>query len=168
MALGGAALVIIFQSQGVSVAYNTGILLALGGALSWSFVGLTVKKWIANKLTPLFTVTIVFTLVSIFLTPPVLLSGPHVTGSPGIIKWLVLVGSGLLGIAGGQGLYYYLLPRLGIITASSVQLLVPLFTGIFSFLLFGERLTLLQLAGAIILLGGCRVVLLQKQKLMVK
>ena len=168
MALGGAALVIIFQSQGFSVAYNTGILLALGGALSWSFVGLTVKKWIANKLTPLFTVTIVFTLVSIFLTPSVLLSGPHVTGSPGIIKWLVLVGSGLLGIAGGQGLYYYLLPRLGIITASSVQLLVPLFTGIFSFLLFGERLTLLQLAGAIILLGGCRVVLLQKQKLMIK
>jgi drug/metabolite transporter (DMT)-like permease len=168
MALGGAALVIVFQNHGFSVALNTGILLALGGAFSWSLVGLTVKKWIGNKLTPLFTVTIVFTLVSIFLTPAVLLSGPQITGSPGIIKWLVLIGSGLLGIAGGQGIYYYLLPRLGIIPASSVQLLVPFFTGIFSFLLFGERITFLQLAGGLILLGGCRVVLLQKQKLMAK
>lgn len=168
MALGGAALVIIFQNQGFSVVLNTGILLALGGALSWSFVGITVKKWIGTDLSPLFTVTIVFTLVSIFLTPAVFLSGPHITGDPGLIKWLVLIGSGLLGIAGGQGLYYFLLPRLGIITASSVQLLVPFFTGIFSFLLFGERLTILQLTGGLILLGGCRIVLLQKEKLLVK
>ena len=168
MALGGAALVIIFQNHGFSVVLNTGILLALGGALSWSFVGLTVKKWIGDKLTPLFTVTIVFTLVSIFLTPAVFLSGPNVVGSPGFFKWTVLVGSGLLGIAGGQALYYYLLPHLGIITASSVQLLVPLFTGIFSFLIFGERITALQLTGGLLLLAGCRIVLLQKQKFLEK
>ncbi|WP_163337142.1 DMT family transporter [Desulfopila sp. IMCC35008] len=168
VALIGAALVIIFQNHGFSVILNTGILLALGGALSWSFVGLTVKKWIGTKLTPLFTVTIVFTLVSIFLTPPLLFSGSHITGNPSIIKWSILIGSGLLGIAGGQGLYYYLLPYLGVITASSVQLLVPFFTGIFSFLLFGERITLLQLTGGLLLLGGCRIVLLQKDKLLRK
>ncbi len=168
MALGGAALVIIFQNHGFSVVLNTGILLALGGALSWSFVGLTVKRWIGNQLTPLFTVTIVFTLVSLFLTPALFLSGPQITGNPGLMKWLVLIGSGLLGIAGGQGLYYYLLPSLGIITASSVQLLVPFFTGIFSFLLFGERITLLQLTGGLLLLGGCRIVLLQKQEFLAK
>ena len=168
MALVGAALVIIFQNHGFSVVMNTGIFLALGGALFWSFVGLTVNKWIGTKLTPLFTVTIVFTLVSIFLTPAVFLSGPQITGNPSIIKWSVLIGSGLLGIAGGQGLYYYLLPHLGIITASSVQLLVPFFTGIFSFLLFGERITFLQLIGGLLLLGGCRIVLLQKQKFLVR
>ncbi len=167
-ALGGAALVIIFQNHGFSVVLNTGILLALSGALSWSLVGVTVKKWIGDRLTPIFTVTMVFTLVSIILTPVLLLSGPSLTGDPGLIKWSVLIGSGLLGIAGGQGLFYYLLPHLGIITASSVQLLVPFFTGIFSFLIFGERITLLQLVGGLLLLGGCRIVLLQKQKFLVK
>ena len=103
-ALGGAALVIIFQNHGFSVVLNTGILLALSGALSWSLVGVTVKKWIGDRLTPLFTVTMVFTLVSIILTPVLFLSGPSLTGDPGLIKWSVLIGSGLLGIAGGQGL----------------------------------------------------------------
>lgn len=168
MTLGGAALVIIFQNHGFTVVINTGILLALGGALSWSLVGLTVKKWIGDRLTPLFTVTVVFTMVSIVLTPAVFMSGPQITGNPGILEWSVLVGSGLLGIAGGQGLFYYLLPHLGIITASSVQLLVPFFTGIFSFLLFGEQITFLQLIGGLLLLGGCRIVLLQKQKFLVK
>ncbi len=167
MALAGAALVIIFQNHGFSIVLNTGILLALGGALCWSFVGVTVKKWIGDQLSPLFTVTIVFTLVTILLTPALFLSGPQITGNPGLMKWSVLVGSGLLGIAGGQGLFYYLLPILGIITASSVQLLVPFFTGVFSFLLFGERITFLQLIGGLLLLGGCRIVLLQKQKFLV-
>lgn len=168
LALSGACLVIVFQNHGFSVVLNTGILLALGGALSWAFVGLTVKIWIEGKLTPLFTVTIVFSLVSIFLTPVVFLSGPHIFGSPGYAKWLVLVGSGLLGIAGGQALFYYLLPHLGIITASSVQLLVPFVTGILSFVLFGESITILQLVGGLLLLGGCRWVLLQKKKFMVE
>ncbi len=168
MAFGGASLVIIFHNHGFSVVINTGILLALGGALSWSLVGLTVKKWIGDTLTPLFTVTIVFSLVSIFLTPAVFLSGPQITGSPGILKWSVLIGSGLLGIAAGQGLFYYLLPKLGIITASSIQLLVPFFTGIFSFLLFGESITFFQLIGGLLLLSGCRIVMLQKQKTLVK
>ena len=166
LAIGGACLVIIFQSHGFSVVLNTGILLALGGALSWAFVGLTVKTWIEGRLPPLFTATLVFSLVAVFLTPFVLVTGPHISADPGGLKWLVLIGSGLLGIAGGQALYYYLLPQLGIITASSVQLLVPFLTGIFSFLLFGETITFLQLTGGLLLLGGCQTVLLQKQYLM--
>ena len=166
LAICGACLVIIFQSHGFSVVLNTGILLALGGALSWAFVGLTVKTWIEGRLPPLFTATLVFSLVALLLTPAVLFSGPHISANPGGLKWLVLIGSGLLGIAGGQALYYYLLPQLGIITASSVQLLVPFLTGIFSFILFGEKITVLQVVGGLLLLGGCQTVLLQKQYLL--
>lgn len=166
IAIAGACLVIIFQSHGFSVVLNSGILLALGGALFWALVGLELKIWIANRLTPLFTVTIVFSLVSVFLFPAVLLSGPNISGDPGFLEWLVLIGSGLLGIAGGQALYYYLIPQLGIIPASSVQLLVPFLTGVFSFFLFGETITFLQLLGGLLLLGGCQTVLLQKRKFM--
>lgn len=168
LAIVGAILVIVFQSHGFSVVLNMGIMLALGGALSWSFVGITVKMWIGERLSPLFTVTLVFTLVTIFMLPLVGLTGPHVFGTPSPSKWIVLVGSGLLGIAGGQALFYYLLPVLGIITASSVQLLVPFLTGIFSFVLFGEQITLLQFLGGMMLLGGCQIVLLQKQRLLAK
>jgi drug/metabolite transporter (DMT)-like permease len=164
-ALVGAVLVIVFQSHGFSVVINMGILLALGGALSWSLVGITVKLWVGERLTPLFTVTVVFTLVTMFLVPVVLMTGPHVKGTPSALKWIVLVGSGLLGIAGGQALFYYLLPVLGVITASSAQLLVPFLTAIFSYLLFGEGITVLQSFGGIMLLGGCQLVLMQKRRL---
>jgi drug/metabolite transporter (DMT)-like permease len=164
-ALVGAVLVIVFQSHGFSVVINMGILLALGGALSWSLVGITVKLWVGERLTPLFTVTVVFTLVTMFLVPVVLMTGPHVNGTPSALKWIVLVGSGLLGIAGGQALFYYLLPVLGVITASSAQLLVPFLTAIFSYLLFGEGITVLQSFGGIMLLGGCQLVLMQKRRL---
>ena len=105
LAIFGACLVIIFQSHGFTVALNLGILLAIGGAVSWACVGVTVKIWIEGRLTPLFTVTLVFTLITLLLAPVVLLSGPHLAGTPGLDKWLVLIGSGLLGIAGGQALY---------------------------------------------------------------
>jgi len=64
--------------------------------------------------------------------------------------------------AGGQALFYYLLPILGVITISSVQLLVLFLTGICSFLLFGERITPLQGIGGI--LRGCQIVLMQKRR----
>ena len=166
MALVGGSAVIVFQSHGFSVVFNFGILLALGGALSWSCVGLTLRVWVTDRLSPFFVVTIVFTMVSIYLTPFVWMQGPHVSGEPGMIKWGVLVGSGLLGIAGGQALYYFILPRMGFVPASSVQLLVPFLTGIFSFLLFDEQITVLQMAGGLLLLSGCYLVLLQRAKLL--
>ena len=83
---------------------------------------------VITKLPPIVNVTMVFSLVSLLLTPVAFISGTPVIGTPGAMKWAVLVGSGILGIAGGQGLYYYLLPKLGLITAASVQLLVPRIT----------------------------------------
>ena len=168
VAIVGACLAIIFQSQGFSIVLNRGILFALSGALLWALVGLELKIWIEGRLTPLFTVTMVFSLVSIFLLPVVFFSGQNISGDPGILKWLALIGSGLLGVGGGQALFYYLLPQLGIITASSTQLLVPFLTGLFSFLLFGEKITLLQLLGGLLLLGGCQAVLQQKRKFLTK
>ncbi|MEJ2058488.1 MAG: DMT family transporter [Desulfofustis sp.] len=168
IALVGACLAIIFQSRGFSVELNRGILLALTGALFWALVGLELKIWIEGRLTPLFTVTMVFSLVSICLLPSVFLSSQNISGDPHILKWIVLVVSGLLGIGGGQALFYYLLPQLGIITTSSTQLLVPFLTGVFSFLLFDEKITLLQLIGGILLLGGCQTVLQQKRKFLTR
>ncbi len=165
MAILGAVAVIIFQEQTINFTFNAGVLMALLAAVSWSFVGLTNKVWLAGKLPPIVNVTMVFSLVSLLLTPVAFISGTPVIGTPGAMKWAVLVGSGILGIAGGQGLYYYLLPKLGLITAASVQLLVPLLTGLLSFFLFEERFTLIQIAGGLVLLTGCRMIIRNKSKL---
>lgn len=162
LAVAGALFVILFQSSGISFSLNIGILMALSAAAAWSFVGVTTRVWLTDHLPPMIIVTIVFSVVTLILTIPAFAGGPAVQGNPGIFKWAVLIGSGLLGIAGGQGLYYYLLPQLGLITAASVQLLVPFATGILSFIFFGEKITILQIAGGLVLLVGCRIIIAQK------
>ncbi len=165
LAVGGAVVVILFQSEGVELSLSVGILMALGAALSWSFVGVSLRKGLEGKLSPVFTVTLVFTLIVLYLTPLTLLAGHPIAGSPRPVHWFFLIGSGFLGIAGGQGIYYRLLPRLGLVTLASVQLLVPFITGVFSFLLFREKITFLQILGGLVLLAGCRIILVQKSKL---
>ncbi len=165
MAVTGALAVILFNDKKVGFSMNAGVLMALLAAVSWSFVGLTTRMWLTDHLPPVLIVTIIFSMVSIILTPLAFLTGEAVIGKPGILKWTVLIGSGLLGIAGGQGLYYYLLPRIGIIIAASVQLLVPFATGILSYFFFGETINLIQIAGGLILLYGCRIIIKNKNKL---
>ncbi|MFA6504755.1 MAG: DMT family transporter [Treponemataceae bacterium] len=165
LVLAGVVAVLLSRKQGIEFSFNVGIFMALGAALAWCFVGITLRKWIGSSLHPLLAVTIVFTLVIIFLTPFLFLSGSWVIGTPGLAKWLILIGSGLLGIAGGQGLYYFLLPKLGLIATSSVQLLIPFVTGVFSYFIFGEQITFLQVLGGLVLLYGCRIILVQKAKL---
>ncbi|MDC7233525.1 MAG: DMT family transporter [Spirochaetales bacterium] len=166
LALAGAAVVILFQNQGVSFTFNRGILFALAAALSWSFVGVVNRGMVKDRLPPLITISLVFTAVALILIPAVLLDTDSVIADPGLTKWIVLLGSGILGNAGGQGLYYYLLPRVGLITAASVQLLVPFLTGLFSYLFFREQITLLQGAGGLVLLAGCRMIIKEKAKQM--
>ncbi len=165
MAVAGAAAVIIFRSGGITVDVNIGILMALGAAVCWSFLGVVLNKGgSGTTFSPLFVIATVFTLVVIFLGPVLFFTGaPHITEPEGS-HWFVLIGSGMLGIAAGQGIYYSLLPKTGIVVIASVQLLVPLLTGIASFLLFAERLTVLQLVGGAVLLSGAQLILKQKAK----
>jgi drug/metabolite transporter (DMT)-like permease len=165
LAVAGAVVVILFQKGGVELSLSIGILMALGAAISWSFVGVSLRKGLEGAFSPVFIVTMVFSHIVVYLTPITLLSGDWIIGNPGPVHWFFLVGSGLLGIAGGQGIFYRLLPRLGLVTLASVQLLVPFITGIFSFLLFREEVTLLQVLGGLLLLAGCRIILVQKSKL---
>ncbi len=167
MAVSGALAVILFKDEKVGFSMNAGVFMALLAAVSWSFVGLTTRMWLTDHLPPVLIVTIIFSMVSIILTPFAFLTGEAVIGNPGILKWTVLIGSGLLGIAGGQGLYYYLLPRIGIIIAASVQLLVPFATGILSYFFFGETINLIQITGGLTLLYGCRIIIKNKNKLQI-
>jgi len=162
----GAVIVILFKGEGVTFTVSIGILMAVGAAVSWSFVGVSLKMGKPLELPPILTVSLVFSLLILLITPAVLIFDSWFLEAPKLDHWFILISSGLLGIAGGQGIYYYLLPKLGIITTSSVQLLVPFITGIFSYLMFRESITILQIFGGCILLISCYSILLQKKKLL--
>ena len=164
----GAVIVILGRAGGVTFTLSIGILMAVGAAVSWSFVGVSLRKGKPLELPPLLLVTFVFTLVLLFTTPVIFFLRPWLIAEPGSLRWdhwAILVASGFLGIAGGQGLYYHLLPRLGLIVTSLVQLLVPFITGIFSYYFFRETITPLQLLGGLLLLGCCGVILVKRAKL---
>ena len=158
-AAAGAAVVIMFRSGGISFEFNAGVLIAIAGALAWSLVGLTNRLWLSQRLHPIVSVASVFSLVTLLMTPAAFLIGNPVIGRPELFKWIAMAGSALLGIAGGQGLYYYLVPRVGLITAASVQLLIPFISGLFAFLIFGDMISALQVAGGLVLLAGCRLII---------
>lgn len=72
----------------------------------------------------------------------------------GLDRWGWLTISGLVGLALGDAFlfacYRYIGPRLGLLLLS----LAPVFGAVFAWLMFGETLTPLQIAGVVVTLGG--------------
>jgi len=106
------------------------------------------------------TTSLVFTLV----VPMFLLSHLCVCGGAFFPRadpagWLVLALSGLVGGGGGYLFYYSSLPVLGVTTAASLSLLIPLVTGLLSFFCFGEVPAPTQLLGGAVLMAGCAVLI---------
>jgi drug/metabolite transporter (DMT)-like permease len=139
-----------------------GVLAMLGSAFSWSLLGTLVKKWLSG-VNPLFALSAVFTIVTpLFLLTDVVASGGfHLPAAP-LGVWAVVVLSGLVGVGLGHSLYYSAIPVTGVTVSASLGLLVPLIAGVLSALLFGERLGAAQLAGGVLLIGGCFVVIRER------
>jgi drug/metabolite transporter (DMT)-like permease len=152
-AVAGMALVVWGGQDFGRLEFSAGVLLILLSALSWSLLSVLVKRWLPAVPTT-FALSVVFTLVTPFFLLTYLLSGRGALIPPApLVMWLVMGSSGLIGVAIGQSLYYKSVPVLGVATAASLDLLRPFLVGIFSFLLFRERLTPLQLAGGLLLLA---------------
>jgi len=154
-AVAGMALVVLGGRALGSIGLSSGVLLVLISSLSWSLLSVLVKRWLPT-VPASFALSMVFTITTPFFLLVYLLSGG--TGGqvipaapPGM--WMVLSASGLIGVAIGQSFYYKSIPVLGVATAASLDLLRPFVVGIFSFFLFHERLTPLQLAGGLLLMA---------------
>ena len=73
---------------------------------------------------------------------------------------IVLIASGAFGILIGLGLVFLIIRHLGIIVFYLTSILVPLFTGIMEFILFGKTLTPVQITFGGILIFGCSLVIM--------
>ncbi len=159
MALAGVALTILGQKGVGPAELGFGVLAMLTASASWALMGALIRLWLADvPAAP--AVSVVFTLVTpAFLATHLLVDRAPLLPAASPLTWALLAGSGLIGLGLAYPLYYASLPDLGLALASSLSLLIPLLVGVFSFLALGERLSLLQVAGALLLLPGCWLII---------
>lgn len=143
----GAVLVIRSRFGGVQGRLDPGILLPLGAGLCWAFVGVTVKETFPHFPNG-FSTALVFSIVAVLMFITLLFEpGPSVSGHPSPGSWILMLGMGFAGVGVGHTLFYYVLPRLGVVLTAGLQLLLPFIAGIVSFLIMGETVRPLQAAG---------------------
>ncbi|MBI9108610.1 MAG: DMT family transporter [Spirochaetales bacterium] len=136
-----------------------GIFFVLISSLAWAFFSLLIRLWLPD--TPsMVTSSLVFTLVI-----PFFLVSMFLEEGPGILStfvpssaWIILTVSGIIGIGIAYPCYYQSLKGLGVTLTSGLSLLIPLFTAVISFFMFGEVLSPVQLAGTAVLLSGCLII----------
>lgn len=100
----------------------------------------------------------VTTTITAALLLPVALGAAHQSGEPMLPQspggWLVLLGLAWISHSAGQGLIAYALAHLPAAFSSVSLLFQPVMAGVFAWLLLGEPLVALQVAGGAVVLAG--------------
>ncbi len=141
------------------VEFNIGVIVTLVSAGCWAMVGALIKKWLPS-IPPALSVTSVLTVVTplFFLTYILAQGGLHIPSVP-LSGWILMLLSGLIGVGLGQSFYYRAVPVLGIALASSIGLLTPFIASLVSYIVFGERMTIIQILGGFFLISGSYLVI---------
>ena len=141
-----------------SAAPAAGIALVLTSALSWAVLTAMVRTWLPGY-SPFFVNATVITFVTpLFLAWHLAIHGVQWYFSVSALLWAVMLLSGLVGIGLGHSLFYRSVPLLGVARSNILQLTRPLFTALFSFLVFAERLSVQQMVGGALLIGGAYLI----------
>lgn len=165
MSLCGCALVAGILELGSWKGNLLGVLIGVVAGLSYAIYSLFGRSAADRGLDPWTTLIYTFAFAALFLFILNCLPGAPLPGSSRSVGdilwlgaswkgWLVLFLLAAIPTVGGFGLYNVSLSILPSSIASLVVSLEPAFTAVFAYLLLGERLTAVQLAGAALILGG--------------
>ena len=152
-ALAGTALLVIAQSDERSAAAATplGVVLALGAALSYALSTLS-QRSLVRRYHPLQLIAFGATSGALVLTIPLLLGGPLLAYSP--TGWALLAYLGLFPTVLSYVLFLYGMRHTSATVATIITLQEAVVAGILAWLIFGEQLSPLGLAGAALLLAA--------------
>lgn len=138
---------------------SLGTLLVILGSLMWSGYVVSVRKLLKGR-DPLLFTTAVISVSSLMFIPHVMINGrPLQILNRTLEVNVILIVSGILGVGLGNWMNYIAMKELGAVIPSVLRLLVPLFTGVLSFLILGETLLLSEIIFGGILLLGCSIVI---------
>jgi drug/metabolite transporter (DMT)-like permease len=159
MAVSGVVAVIASGAELGKADFSLGVLVVILSAAFWAMLGTLIRKWL-SAIPGIVSVTVVFTMLApLYLITYVGTSGGFSIPQAPWQMWVMMVTSGLIGMGVGQTAYYSAVGTLGIALAGSLGLLIPLLTGVLSYLVFGEILSLWQIFGGVILIAGCYLVI---------
>ncbi len=151
-ALAGVGM-LVSTSAAFSSTALTGDAFGVLTAIFYAWYLLTVKNLRDAGAGTLHLMAVTTTLTAVILLPFALLSGEQMLPDTGI-GWLKLVGIALISHAAGQGLIAFSLAKLPAAFSSVSLLLQPVMAGVFAWILLGEPLVALQIAGGIVILAG--------------
>jgi len=154
LALTGVFGVLYFKEDFTASHMATGVLIALVCAFMWGIYTVSVKvafREIDSRIG--FGVISIYTVIGLWLVA-LPFGKPAQCASMPLSGWLVVVVSGITGIALGHVFYYTTIKRIGATIPSLVILAQPLVVFSISSVAFRERLNGLQLLFGLVLLGG--------------
>jgi len=139
--------------------FNSGAWMALLAAFWWACYTVSMKQVVLHT-TPIVAFTMVATLSTLGFWALAAWQGQPMRffGLDGRTQALVLI-SGVMCISTAHSFYFLAVRRLGVAVCSSFSLTTPLMTGALSALLFGERMTRVQIIMGMVLLTGVYVIL---------
>jgi drug/metabolite transporter (DMT)-like permease len=149
----GVAGVVILRGWGLETrpAQGFGILLCLGGALSYGFAALAARRLLKDS-APLGTAA--FQLMASTVMMAVVASAveqPWHLPMPGLTTWLAVLGLAALSTALAYIVFFQILRRSGATNVMLVTLLIPVTAILLGWLVLGEPITVREIAGAIVI-----------------
>ena len=156
----GLAGVIVLRGWGIETqtGQGLGILLCLGGALSYGFAALAARRMLKDS-APLGTAT--FQLMASTLMMAIVAGAveqPWHLAMPGVATWLAVLGLAALSTALAYIVFFQIIQRSGATYVMLVTLLIPVTAILLGWLVLGEPLSMREIAGAIVI-GSALIVI---------
>jgi drug/metabolite transporter (DMT)-like permease len=152
--------VIVLRGTGIVQSENQtiGMLLCLGGALSYGFSGLWGRRKL-NGVPPLTSSTCQLITSSVVMAViAAAVDRPWALPMPGLTTWAALFGLAALSTALAYIVFFTILARSGATNVMLVTLLIPVTAILLGVMVLGEPLTLREVAGALVI-GSALVVI---------
>lgn len=149
----GLAGVIVLRGWGIETkpGQGLGILLCLGGALSYGFAALAARRLLKDS-PPLGTAT--FQLMASTVLMAIVAGAveqPWKLPMPGVTTWLAVLGLAGLSTALAYIVFFQIIRRSGATNVMLVTLLIPVTAILLGWLVLGEPISMREIAGAIII-----------------
>ncbi|MCP3443949.1 DMT family transporter [Bradyrhizobium sp. CCGUVB14] len=156
----GLAGVVILRGWGIETrtAQGLGILLCLGGALSYGFAALAARRLLKDS-PPLGTAT--FQLMASTVMMAVVAGAaeqPWRLPIPGVLTWLAVLGLAALSTALAYIVFFQIIRRSGASNVMLVTLLIPVTAILLGWLVLGEPISAREIAGAIVIASALIVI----------
>lgn len=148
-------LIFVIDRNG-SLSYNTkGLALLMLAVFSASGYNLTLSRLVGNY-GPVFIVNVQNTLGAILFLPVFLIfEAGHLAGSAITLKdFIPIIELAVFASCGAFILFAFSVRNLGITRANVFTNFIPIFTAFFSFLILGDRLTIQNIAGMMVVIAG--------------